>query len=243
MSVERITGLFYAPPLVDDDSRVFDIVTALEAAVPGIRLDHVVTRGGTARQLPDRDAFLRDVSARREFPVLFHGDEARHVGVGAHEQPGALMPGREVALEVWLSMPLSEALASLADAVGQIGNAARASWGAASPDAVAVTIALQTMFAGRPLPAGLPGLLPPDKLRDAFVPHRLGWLNYWSERTAHELGFPDAARDADLLQRSQRVGKAWVVRLTDEPLDLERDDHRALLRDIYDRFPAIGGRA
>jgi hypothetical protein len=243
MSLERITGLFYAPPLADHDGRVLDIVTALEAAVPGVRLDHEVTRAGTARTLPDRDAFLRDVSARREFPVVFHGDESRYVGVGGHEQPGALMPGREVALEVWLSMPLSEPHASLAEAVGHVGHAARASWGAASPDAAAVTIALQTMYTGRPLPAGLPGLLVPAKLRDAFVPHRLGWLNYWSERTAQELGFPDAARDVDLLRRSLRVGKAWCVRLTDEPLDLGRDDHLAQLRAAYDRFPSIGGRA
>ncbi|MEP6862826.1 MAG: DUF5953 family protein [Deltaproteobacteria bacterium] len=242
MSTSRVTGLFYGPPLADGDHRTLEIVTALEAAVPGVRLDHVVTSAGTAGALPDRDAFLREASARREFPFVFHGDEARYVGVRGREPPAILMPARQAMLEVWVTLPLAEPVASLAEAVGQIGNAARASWGAASPIAAAATIALQIMFAGRPLPAGLPGLLPPDKLLDPLVPHCLGWLNYWSERTAHELGFPDGARDAVLLQRSLRIGNAWVVRLTDEPLDLERDDHRALLRDIYDRFPAIGGR-
>jgi hypothetical protein len=88
----------------------------------------------------------------------------------------------------------------------------------------------------------LPGLCLPAKLRDASIPSRLGWINYWSETTARELQFPDPARDAELLRRSRPTDKAWVVRLTDEPLDLDRDDHRAALRAAYDRFPQIGGR-
>lgn len=244
MSPPRITGLFYAAQLADYDPRIAGVVAAVEAALPGVHLDHEVTAAGTARRLADRDDFLREASARRALPFVFHGDEARYTGVRGRELPGTLMPGGNAAWQVWVSLPLSEQVGRLDDAVGHVGRAASASWGSASPDETAATIALQTVHPGlaRPLPAGLPGLQRPAMLRDAFVPHALGWINYWSETTAHELGFPDPTRDAELLRRSRPIGKAWVVRLTDEPLDLRRADHLAALRDAYERFPTIGGR-
>ena len=81
-------------------------------------------------------------------------------------------------------------------------------------------------------------------MRSPEIPHRLGWLNYWSAASAPIIGFPDPARDAELLSRSRRTASGgWVVQLTDEPLDLDRPEHLDALKRTYERFPEIGGRS
>ncbi|KFE68666.1 hypothetical protein DB31_7903 [Hyalangium minutum] len=92
-------------------------------------------------------------------------------------------------------------------------------------------------------PRGLPALNLPKHLRSSEIPHYLGWLNYWSAATAQALGFPDPARDADLLSRARRTATGgWVVRLTETPLDLDNPAHLEALARAYERFPEIGGR-
>ncbi len=93
-------------------------------------------------------------------------------------------------------------------------------------------------------PRGLPALRFPDHIRSPEIPRRLGWLNYWSAAAARAIGFPDPARDADLLSCSLRTETGgWVVRLTDAPLDLDNPAHLDALQRAYERFPEIGGRA
>jgi hypothetical protein len=85
---------------------------------------------------------------------------------------------------------------------------------------------------------------PPREIRSPEIPHRLGWLNYWSAAAARTIGFPDAARDADLLSRSRRTSTGgWVVRLTNAPLDLDNPAHLDALKRAYERFLEIGGRS
>jgi Family of unknown function (DUF5953) len=75
------------------------------------------------------------------------------------------------------------------------------------------------------------------------IPHRLGWLTYWSVATARTIGFPDPARDAELLSRARRTETGgWVVRLTDALLGLDNPAHLDALKRTYERFPEIGGR-
>lgn len=74
-------------------------------------------------------------------------------------------------------------------------------------------------------------------------PHMLGWLNYWSAATCEYLGFPDTIKDQEIVSRSYRTpAGAWLVRLCEEPLDLRRDEHVALLRAAYERFERVGVR-
>ncbi|ATB27222.1 hypothetical protein MEBOL_000660 [Melittangium boletus DSM 14713] len=81
-------------------------------------------------------------------------------------------------------------------------------------------------------------------MRSPEIPHRLGWLNYWSDAAARAIGFPDPARDAELLSRARRTATGgWVVRLTDEPLDLDNPAHLHALKRAYESFPEIGGRS
>jgi hypothetical protein len=73
------------------------------------------------------------------------------------------------------------------------------------------------------------------------IPQTLGWLNYWSAATVEWLGFPDASLDTEWLSRAQQLKNgAWLVSLTEEPLDLERAEHFDTLARAYARFPAVG---
>jgi hypothetical protein len=81
-------------------------------------------------------------------------------------------------------------------------------------------------------------------IRSPEIPHRLGWLNYWSAGAARAIGFPDPARDSELLSRARRTPMGgWVVQLTDAPLDLDNPTHLDTLPRTYERFPEIGGRS
>jgi hypothetical protein len=81
-------------------------------------------------------------------------------------------------------------------------------------------------------------------MRSPEFPHRLGWLSYWSAAAARAIGFPDPARDAELLSRSRSTATGgWVVQLTHAPLDLDNPAHLDALKRAYERFPEIGGRA
>jgi hypothetical protein len=87
-------------------------------------------------------------------------------------------------------------------------------------------------------------LNPPEEIRSPEIPYYLGWLNYWSAAAANAIGFPDPARDSDLLSRARRTASGgWVVQLTDAPLDLDNPAHLDALKRAYARFPEIGGRS
>jgi hypothetical protein len=138
-------------------------------------------------------------------------------------------------------------IAAAADVLEAVAEGARAFWGHATPFNAGVDIARQTKnWAANPQPPprGLPALKLPEKIRSPEIPHRLGWLNYWSEAAARAIGFPDPARDAELLSRSRCTATGgWVVRLTEAPLDLDNPAHLDALKRAYERFPEIGGRA
>ncbi|SET18206.1 hypothetical protein SAMN05443639_10296 [Stigmatella erecta] len=128
----------------------------------------------------------------------------------------------------------------------RVAEGARAFWGQATPDAAALDIAYQTAptLRGPPSPRrGLPALKLFEHIRAPEIPYYLGWLNYWSAAAAQAIGFPDPARDAELLSRAWRTATGgWVVQLTDTPLDLDNPAHLDALKLAYERFPQIGGR-
>ncbi len=127
-----------------------------------------------------------------------------------------------------------------------VAEGARAQWGEATPFRAGVDIARQTVHpVQKPQvpPRGLPALKLPREIPSPAIPHRLGWLNYWSAAAARAIGFPDPGRDVDLLSRSRRTATGgWIVRLTEAPLDLDTPAHHEALLRAYERFPEIGGR-
>ena len=248
MTKQRTLNLIaYAPALVGKDGRAVDVIHGLEEALPSLRLRWRLSDSGRPIPLPQRDAWLVESIEDGEFPIVCNGDASYPVTVDGRERSGLFSPGGQPQFEVHAKMPLDEpVIASAAAVLEAVAEGARAFWGSSAPDATALDIAYQTAptLQGPPSPRrGLPALKLFQHIRSPEIPYYLGWLNYWSAAAARAIGFPDPARDADLLLRARRTASGgWVVQLTDAPLDLDNPAHLDALNRAYERFPQIGGR-
>ncbi|MFY2557343.1 DUF5953 family protein [Corallococcus terminator] len=245
---KRLIMTVYAPSLERGDNRTLAAVHGLERAMPGLRLEWRVTEKRRLEALPHRDEWLAEAASRGEFPFVCNGDERFPVTISGLTTPAILAPGGQSLLDVHAKLPLDAAVIAAAAAMLEgVAEGARAFWGRATPDDAALDIAYQTAptLEGPPSPRrGLPPLKLLEHLRAPEIPAYLGWLNYWSAAAAQAIGFPDPARDADLLTRARRTALGgWVVQLTDAPLDLNNPAHLDALLRAYERFPEIGGRA
>jgi hypothetical protein len=238
----------YAPALVGDEQRPLAIVHGMERAFPGLRLEWTTSEKEDLIKLAHRDEWVATERPDGGFPFLCNDDTRRLVSLTAWENPGGLAVGSPPYLQIHASLPLDAVgIAAAADVLTAIGDEARGVWGHASPWGYNEVVAQQFRDPGdepHATPHGLPWLLRPRYNRAPEIPHYLGWLNYWSAAAARTIGFPDPARDAELLSRSRRTATGgWVVRLTDVPLDLNNLTHLDVLKRAYERFPEIGGRA
>jgi hypothetical protein len=250
MSAEQksLNVIVYAPALVGDEKRPLAIAQGMERALPGLRLEWTTSEKDDLIALPNRDEGIATDKANGGFFFLCNDDENHPVTLSGWENPDGLAAGGPPHFQVSASLPLDAVgIAAAVEVLEAVGNGARAVWGKASPDGYGGMVAQQFRRQdGRPHvpPHGLPSLKRPRDNRVPEIPHRLGWLNYWSDAAARAIGFPEPARDAELLSRSRRTATGgWVVRLTDAPLDLDNPAHLDALKRAYERFPEIGGRA
>ena len=249
MTTQSTLGIIvYAPALLAKDGRTLAVVHGMERTFPGLRLEWKVSDDGHPIALPRRDAWLAEGTQDGGFPLVCNGDESFPVMVYGLQIPARQAPGGQPLFDVHAELPLDAAvIAAAADVLEGVAEGARAFWGHATPSSAGVELARQTRDPvhkpGGP-PRGLPALKLPEKIRSPEIPHRLGWLNYWSAAAALAIGFPDSARDAELLSRARRTASGgWVVQLTDAPLDLDNPAHLDALKRAYERFPAVGGRS
>jgi hypothetical protein len=136
----------------------------------------------------------------------------------------------------------SDMVSHAEDVVDTLAEALSAFWAVFSTEATAGTVALQIEKpGGPPPPLGLPGLKL-DRQLPRSVPQRLGWINYWSTEAAAAIGFSEPSQVADVVFRFRKTESGYLLRLTNEPLDLGREDHVEIVKAMYNRFPAIGGR-
>jgi hypothetical protein len=241
--------IVYAPALVSGDVRPLDVVREMERAFPGLRLEWTISSDGRLVPLPQRDVWVAQgrPDGRKGFRLVCSSDENYLVTLSGWERPAGISSGGHAQFEVHAELPLDVAgIAAAVDVLESMGEATGAFWGRATPDGVGAELAQQTRHSiNKPHvpPRGLPALKLTEEIRSPEIPHQLGWLNYWSAATAKSLGFPDPARDADLLSRARRTATGgWIVRLTNLPLDLDDSSHLEALLRAYARFPEIGGR-
>ena len=97
---------------------------------------------------------------------------------------------------------------------------------------------VKKILADYPEFASLPKLRPFNKLQfPNFAPITLQWMNYWSPKTCDLLRFPNIPDDQRWMTHSQKTKKgAWVVCLTESPLDISSAQDRQILVDAYQRF-------
>jgi hypothetical protein len=242
-----LTLIVYAPALVGKDGRTVDVIHGMEKALPGLRLEWRLSAGGRPIPLPQRDAWLVESIEDGGFHIVCNGDKSYPITVMGWGRTGLLKPGGQPQFEVHAEMPLDEAVIAAAAAVLEaVAEGARAFWGHASPYGYGSEVAQQyrhSTHAPEVSLRGLPTLNLPQKLPSPEIPCFLGWLNYWSAAAARAIGFPDPARDGELLTRARRTASdGWVVQLTDAPLDLDNPAHLDALKRAYERFPQVGGR-
>jgi uncharacterized protein DUF5953 len=243
-----LTFIVYAPALVGKDGRTLDVIHGMEKALPGLRLAWRISEGGRPIALPQRDTWLIESIEDGGFPLLCNGDESYPVTVMGWEDSALFSPGGQPQFEVHAKLPLDEpVIAASAALLEAVAEGARSFWGHASPYGYGSEVSQQfrrSAHGPERSPRGLPMLNLPQKLRAPATPRFLGWLNYWSAAAAQVIGFPDPARDAELLKRARRTASGgWVVQLTEAPLDYDNPSHLDALKRAYERFPTIGGRS
>ena len=237
-----------APALVSEDTRPLAVVHAMERAMPGLRLAWAIGEGGELIAVSQDTT--RGAARRRsgDFLLLCNGDPEHIITLSRSEVPGILCPGGKAQFFVFAEWPMDAGgLAAAADVLEGVAEAAGAYWAQVIPETLTLDLADQKSRVSKgpaKSPRGLPMLKQSREILSPDIPEHLGWLNYWSAAAARAIGFPDPARDAELLSRSRRTeSDGWVVRFTEAPLDLDNPAHfQALLR-AYERFPVIGGRA
>ncbi|MHA7627349.1 DUF5953 family protein [Corallococcus sp. M7] len=239
----------HGPALVPGDDRGVLAVRAMEQAFPDLNLSWTTGEEGQFVPVTQRDAWIAQQLRAGGIDILCNGDDAFLVTLNSYSQlrprddSASQRPHYEVHAE-WPMEPPGLRVARPVLAV--VAEAVRAFWAHVTPNHAALDISMQRSplegVPGNPR-RGLPLLKHPDELRAPEVPYHLGWLNYWSDATTRRLGFPDAARDAELLTRSRRTTSGgWLVQLTETPLDLDDPTHLDALLRAYARFPEIGGR-
>jgi hypothetical protein len=240
--------MVYASALVRGDARPLTIIHGMERALPGLRLGWTTSDKEELIPLPHRDEWVATTRESGGFPFLCNDDDDHLVTLAGSENPNGLAAGSPLHFAVRATLLLDAVgIAAAVDVLEAVAEGARGFWGHATPFNAAVEISRQTRDPVRKPgvpPRGLPVLRFSDYIRAPEIPHCLGWLNYWSAAAARTIGFPDPARDAELLTRSRRTATGgWVVRLTDSPLDLDNPAHLDALKRAYERFPEIGGRS
>ncbi|QAT85978.1 hypothetical protein EJ065_4427 [Corallococcus coralloides] len=243
----ELAVIAYAPGSQGNDGRALTIVHGLERALPGLHLKWTSSEKEELIPLSNRDAWVVANGLNGSLPFLCNEDDNNLVTISGWENLNGLASEGPPHFEVHADFRMETfSPIEAVNALEAIAVGARALWGHATPFKAAVEIAEQTAptLAGPPSPPkGLPALNCSLDISSPEIPHRLGWLNYWSAESARALGFPDPKRDEGLLSRARRTEtNGWVVRLTDAPLDLDKPAHLDALLRAYDRFPKIGGR-
>ncbi|WIG94890.1 DUF5953 family protein [Myxococcus sp. SDU36] len=245
---KRLILITQGSPFADNDGRALAVVQGMERALPGLHLEWTVTEGRRLAAVPRRDEWLANATQDERLPFLCNADERYPVMISGLQKSAILGPGGQPLFEVHAKLPLDAAgLSAAAEVLEAVAEGAQAHWGHASPEGYGSEVSAQmrrSAHGPERSPRGLPMLKLPRHIHSPDIPHYLGWLNYWSAAAARAIGFPEPARDAELLSRARRTASGgWVVQLTDAPLDYNNPAHLDTLKRIYERFPQIGGRS
>lgn len=210
-------------------ARLPQVLDALDRALPpSDALKFAVGPGGHLRSLADRAS----VVVTADLPlVVTNGVERRPVVLSISEIPGGLTGDGQPQLALSLGTPFEDTYVASADAVlTTLADTAGAWWGTVTPGPSGAGIALQATPA---CPPGLPRLDHVGALPSPAIPPRLGWRVWWSPAARAASGNPDDPRLSS-------AGSGYLLRILDEPLDLDRPEHRDALSAIYAAFPGVG---
>ncbi len=243
---EKVQINVYGPPLQANDGRPELGARALETALPGESLSFTISSAAEREPIPNRPRWLALAASEGRIPIVCNaGYEGGYVGLMGFTWPSAIAPGASDLLLATAEAPLDSSLPRVEEMLSSLAVALDAFWG------VALSPATTGLWHDQAVPPGsaavppfeLPVLAQPNEIESPLVPLFFGWINYWSAATVERLGFPTDAEQPSPFASVQRLDDgAWILRLTEEPLDPARPEHLARLRAAYERFASVGGR-
>lgn len=223
------------------------VCAAFESAVPGLRMN--ATHGASRPQaIKDRRQFIaeRFATYRREslepWSMFISNEE---VGTELTSLtlwlPFRYLPERADVSLIALEVPDHLNAKTLCDILERIGDVVNAWHG---------TVHIRSEHVGvSDMPPRNAELNPlnVETGRGAFkrnpnvarhlLPPALHRMHYFSSESARQLGFPHLPEDEAWLVGSRPTSKgAWIIQITQEPLDLRKDEHCAALSRAYERF-------
>jgi len=226
----------HAAALEPRDPRIEAAFAAIEAALPGVRIEHAMKGASRRWTGPIADRVDR-VSANLPVPTrtntLFGNGTSGpgHVWVYvsnvSDEGRGRSGWDAQVKVDVDDAGALPEALPAVLDA---LAPALRSGAGF-----VHSRTSRAQLFADPACQA----VRDKGVLRDAddrLLIRDLAWVNWLDDATAARLGFPDATDQSRLGGLLSRRPQGWLFRLTEEALDLQRPEYLEQARWAFARF-------
>ena len=252
-----VTCGFICPPLAGKAESIIDSLRAIEAAAEGERFAFQLGSAGKAAvrftPIPDLPAYIHEQFAR--WPAQGHlssvcnRNERKAMTMSFNHYADGHVAGQLGVDIVTINVPLAlqPAFGAL---MGQVGDHLEAYAARYSPWDAGVDMN-QVLFPTRYMPPltdrqkELVAFGFPQYRRDWHpggwhIPDRIEWLNYWSPQACAALEFPGHPGDLSLFAHARRTPRgAFLLQMTDEPLDLANMDHRTRLKRAYDRFERI----
>jgi hypothetical protein len=244
--VTKVRINVYCPPLQANDGRPELGARALEAALPGESLSFSIGSAAEREPISNRPRWLARIASEGRIPIVCNeGYEGSYVGLMGFTWPSAIAPGGSDLLLAAAEAPLVSSLPRVEEMLSSLAGALDAFWGVVLSPAATGLWHDQAVLPGSAAvpPFELPVLAQPNEIESPLVPLFFGWVSYWSAGTVERLGFPTHAEQPGPFVSVHRLADgAWILRLTEEPLDPARPEHLARLRAAYERFPSVGGR-
>lgn len=241
----------YAPPM-ESAEIIEKWLVAIEDSLDD-SLKWTVDEKDRIKEIPDRCSLIQDeLETNRNLPFVFNGKRGAPTTLVADIIDGEsdLSPKGGSIQFVHLKAPIGVARLGMG-IIESFGDLIACYWAVASPlslsrmtSRIAASLDdLNYVDPDNPVPPGFPRMYHFGEKYEPWNPDKVGWLNYWSPKTCEHLGFPDESKDRELLKRSKRLKNgAWIVRLTDDPMDPSRPEHLEILRWAYRRFDSLGVR-
>ncbi len=242
----------YAPPFAVGESRVAELVHIVEKHA-NTALDWLGTKSGRLERMDDRDSDLAAEMRRNNGGILFLcNGTIEYSGVNLHvgHLYGKSGPGGESVAMVNIAFPGARIQDTASSFLEDLGDALNV-WhgGILSPRKAPGIGRYESNVHDKYVKSErsrlqlrqLPRSGPITSLPGPAIPLKCMWINYWSAQTCAALNCAAVLPMIGPPVSFHRTGGGnWIVTLTEEPLDLSREDHVDTLADFYARFPMIG---
>jgi len=241
---KNVINIIYNKPFTV--SKSLELITLLEAIVSPERLSYQLDKSGTPIKIENMSSVLELAYKTDQFPVLNNGKEECLVSLSAYDiVPNSLNQGFHTFYFVYPDH--FQNIDAIYKVLKEIGD---------KTDAYLIDIRLvsqhynpkeHTIFVGReslPIKINLPVItnktLPGQHMWE--IPFNFSWINFWSKAIIDKVGLRYES-DKDLFYKSIQLDNGGVLfQLTEEPLNINNDEHLETLRRCYERFDKIGNR-